>query len=303
VTNNQPAGSSNTNRHQETVLPYFAITVAAAVWGGSFVFMKDSLEKQNVFSFLAIRFAIAALLMLMYRPKALLGLNQKFIVRGAIAGSILALGYILQSIGLTKTTVSNTGFITGLYLVFTPLISAIAIRKPIKRWHLVAVIFATTGLFLISFNGWRLGYGETLVLISAAVYGAHIVVLGEWSDGSNTYALALIQIMTTAIICSICAVFVGFEWVPDGSVWISILFTAFLATFFAFLVQTWSQSFMHATAAAVLFATETPFAVLFGLIFQNDPMTIRIAIGGLLIMTAMFLVIWSDNRRSAKLSQ
>jgi drug/metabolite transporter (DMT)-like permease len=224
-------------------------------------------------------------------------------MRGAIAGSILALGYILQSIGLTKTTVSNTGFITGLYLVFTPLISAIAIRKPIKRWHLVAVIFATTGLFLISFNGWRLGYGETLVLISAAVYGAHIVVLGEWSDGSNTYALALIQIMTTAIICSICAVFVGFEWVPDGSVWVSILFTAVLATFFAFLVQTWSQSFMHATAAAVLFATETPFAVLFGLIFQNDPMTIRIAIGGLLIMTAMFLVIWSDNRRSAKLSQ
>ena len=285
------------------MLPYLAITAAAAVWGGSFVFMKDSLEKQNVFSFLSIRFAIAALLMIIYRPKVFVGLNFKFVYRGVIAGSILALGYILQSIGLTKTTVSNTGFITGLYLVFTPLISAIAIRRPIKRWHLAAVVFATTGLFLISFNGLRLGYGETLVLISAAVYGAHIVVLGEWSDGSNTYALALIQILTTSIVCSICAVIVGFEWVPDTSVWISILFTAILATFFAFLVQTWSQSFMHATAAAVLFATETPFAVLFGLIFQNDPMTLRIGIGGLLIMTAMFLVIWSDNRASAKLSQ
>lgn len=284
-------------------MPYLAITAAAAVWGGSFVFMKDSLEKQNVFSFLSIRFAIAALLMIIYRPKVFIGLNFKFVYRGVIAGSILALGYILQSIGLTKTTVSNTGFITGLYLVFTPLISAIAIRRPIKRWHLAAVVFATTGLFLISFNGFRLGYGETLVLISAAVYGAHIVVLGEWSDGSNTYALALIQILTTSIVCSICAVIVGFEWVPDTSVWISILFTAILATFFAFLVQTWSQSFMHATAAAVLFATETPFAVLFGLIFQNDPMTLRIGIGGLLIMTAMFLVIWSDNRASAKLSQ
>ncbi len=285
------------------MLPYLAITAAAAVWGGSFVFMKDSLEKQNVFSFLSIRFAIAALLMIIYRPKVFIGLSFKFVYRGVIAGSILALGYILQSIGLTKTTVSNTGFITGLYLVFTPLISAIAIRRPIKRWHLAAVVFATTGLFLISFNGLRLGYGETLVLISAAVYGAHIVVLGEWSDGSNTYALALIQILTTSIVCSICAVIVGFEWVPDTSVWISILFTAILATFFAFLVQTWSQSFMHATAAAVLFATETPFAVLFGLIFQNDPMTLRIGIGGLLIMTAMFLVIWSDNRASAKLSQ
>ena len=285
------------------MLPYLAITAAAAVWGGSFVFMKDSLEKQNVFSFLSIRFAIAALLMIIYRPKVFIGLSFKFVYRGVIAGSILALGYILQSIGLTKTTVSNTGFITGLYLVFTPLISAIAIRRPIKRWHLAAVVFATTGLFLISFNGLRLGYGETLVLISAAVYGAHIVVLGEWSDGSNTYALALIQILTTSIVCSICAVIVGFEWVPDTSVWISILFTAILATFFAFLVQTWSQSFMHATAAAVLFATETPFAVLFGLIFQNDPMTLRIGIGGLMIMTAMFLVIWSDNRASAKLSQ
>jgi drug/metabolite transporter (DMT)-like permease len=297
VTNN------SVSRHQESLLPYLAITAAAAVWGGSFVFMKDSLEKQNVFSFLSIRFAIAALLMIMYRPKVFFGLSFKFVYRGAVAGSILALGYILQSIGLTKTTVSNTGFITGLYLVFTPLISAIAIRRPIKRWHLAAVVFATTGLFLISFNGWRLGYGETLVLISAAVYGAHIVVLGEWSDGSNTYALALIQILTTSIVCTICALMVGFEWVPDTSVWISILFTAIFATFFAFLVQTWSQSFMHATAAAVLFATETPFAVLFGLIFNNDPMTFRIGIGGLLIMSAMFLVIWSDNRASAKLSQ
>ncbi len=139
------------------MLPYLAITAAAAVWGGSFVFMKDSLEKQNVFSFLSIRFAIAALLMIIYRPKVFIGLSFKFVYRGVIAGSILALGYILQSIGLTKTTVSNTGFITGLYLVFTPLISAIAIRRPIKRWHLAAVVFATTGIIFNFIQRFEIG--------------------------------------------------------------------------------------------------------------------------------------------------
>ena len=103
-------------------LLYLAMLGAAAVWGGSFVVMKDSLEKQDVFSFLSTRLILAALLMFIDRPTSLAGLSGKFITRGVLAGILLGSGYIFQTFGLTKTTVSNTGFITGLYLVFTPLI-------------------------------------------------------------------------------------------------------------------------------------------------------------------------------------
>ena len=276
---------------------YLAMLGAAAVWGGSFVVMKDSLEKQDVFSFLASRFILASILMFMYRPTALRGLSKKFVLRGILAGILLGSGYIFQTFGLTNTTVSNTGFITGLYLVFTPLISLIILRRHVIRIQWLAVILAFIGLFLISYNGVSIGRGETLVLISAILYGAHFVALGEWSDGGNSYALTLIQIATLAVMASLFTIKDGFQLPPDSSVWLAVLFTAFFATFLAFLVQTKAQSVMSATAASVLLATETPFAVIFGLYFNSDPLTIKIVTGGMLVMAAMGLVIWSDARK------
>ena len=277
---------------------YIAMISIAAVWGSSFVVMKDSLERQNVFSFLSSRFILAALLMFLYKPGVFRGLTNKFISRGIIAGILLGSGYIFQTYGLTKTTVSNTGFITGLYLVFTPLISLIILKRHVLKIQWLAVIVATIGLFFISYNGVTIGLGEILVLISAFIYGAHFVALGEWSDGKNTYALTFIQVVTVAALTSIFAFKDGFQIAPDSTVWIAILYTAFFATFLGFLIQTKAQSVMSATVASVLLATETPFAVFFGLYFHSDPLTLRIITGGSLVMVAMALVIWSDNRKS-----
>lgn len=278
---------------------YIAMISIAAVWGSSFVVMKDSLERQNVFSFLSSRFILAALLMFLYKPGVFRGLTKKFIYRGIIAGILLGGGYIFQTYGLTKTTVSNTGFITGLYLVFTPLISLIILKRHVLMIQWLAVIVATIGLFFISYNGVTIGLGEILVLISAFIYGAHFVALGEWSDGKNTYALTFIQVATVAALTSIFAFKDGFQVAPDSTVWLAILYTAFFATFIGFLIQTKAQSVMSATVASVLLATETPFAVFFGLYFHSDPLTLRIITGGSLVMAAMALVIWSDNRKSS----
>jgi drug/metabolite transporter (DMT)-like permease len=276
---------------------YLAMLGTAAVWGGSFVIMKDSLEKQDIFSFLSSRFSLALILMFIYRPTALRGLSKQFVFKGISAGILLGSGYIFQTFGLINTTVSNTGFITGLYLVFTPLISLIILRRHVIRIQWLAVLLAFIGLFLISYNGVSIGRGETLVLISAILFGAHFVALGEWSDGGNTYALTLIQIATLAVMASLFTIKDGFELPPDSSVWLAVIFTAFFATFLAFLVQTKAQSVMSATAASVLLATETPFAVIFGLYFNSDPLTLKIITGGMLVMGAMALVIWSDARK------
>jgi drug/metabolite transporter (DMT)-like permease len=239
------------------------------------------------------------LLMFLYKPGVFRGLTKKFIYRGIIAGILLGGGYIFQTYGLTKTTVSNTGFITGLYLVFTPLISLIILKRHVLKIQWLAVVIATIGLFFISYNGVTIGLGEILVLISAFIYGAHFVALGEWSDGKNTYALTFIQVATVAALTSIFAFKDGFQMAPDSTVWLAILYTAFFATFIGFLIQTKAQSVMSATVASVLLATETPFAVFFGLYFHSDPLTLRIITGGSLVMAAMALVIWSDNRKSS----
>jgi drug/metabolite transporter (DMT)-like permease len=269
----------------------------AAVWGGSFVLMKDAIVQQDVYSFLSTRFILAALLMIAYRPNVFRGLNFKFIKQGVLAGILLGGGFIFQTFGLANTTVSNTGFITGMYLVFTPLISLIILKRKVLLVQWFAVAIAMIGLVLISYNGISIGTGEILVLISAFIYGAHFVALGEWSDGKNTYALTLIQIMTIAAMSTVFALINGFQMPPNASVWQAILFTAVFATFIGFLVQTKAQSVMSATAASVLLAMETPFALFFGLFFNNDPLTLRIIVGGSLVMIAMGVVIWSDREK------
>jgi drug/metabolite transporter (DMT)-like permease len=209
---------------------------------------------------------------------------------------LLGSGFIFQTFGLTKTTVSNTGFITGLYLVFTPLIAWLLLKREIVKMQWSAVFVATIGLYLISFNGISIGFGEVLVLISAILFAGQIVALGEWSDGKNTYALTLIQILVSSVIFLTLSLIEGYQLPPDGGVWSAVLFTAFFATFIGFLIQTKAQSVMSATAAGVLLAMEVPFALFFGLYFDNDPVTFRIISGGSLVMIAMALVIWSDSR-------
>ncbi len=277
---------------------YLGLLATTAVWGGAFLVMKDSLVRQDVYSFLASRFILAAAFMFIYKPKSLTGLSRKFVKRAVLIGLLLCSGFIFQTFGLTQTTVSNTGFITGLYLVFTPLISWLILKREIFKVQWLAVLVATIGLYLISFNGISVGIGEILVLISALLFAGQIVALGEWSDGENTYALTLIQILVSAVIFFALSLKDGFQLPPDNAVWSAVFYTAFFATFLGFLIQTKAQSVMSATVAGVLLAMETPFALFFGLYFDNDPITLRIVSGGTLVLIAMALVIWSDSKHT-----
>lgn len=285
------------------ILLYLGLLATTAIWGSSFLVMKDSLERQDVNSFLASRFVLASLIMFAFKPKSFSGLNSVFIKRAVLTGVLATGGFISQTFGLTLTTVSNTGFITGLYLVFTPLIAWLLLKHRITRAQWSAVLVATIGLYLIAYNGISVGIGEILVLISAILFAAQIVAIGELSDGKNSYSLTLIQITVAAVVFSVLALIGGYQAPPDSSVWVAVIFTAVFATFFGFLIQVKAQAVMSATVAGVLLAMETPFALFFGLYFDNDPFTLRIMSGGTLVMLAMALVIWSDSRSNSKNSK
>ena len=272
------------------------LLTVAIIWGSAFVVMKDTLHRQDVNSFLACRFILAAVIMGIARPKAFAHFDKKFLFRGVILGTLLGCGYIFQTFGLTLTTVAKTGFITGLYAVFTPLIAAGLLKKQISKIQWISVGLAALGLAFLSMNGFSMGLGEFLVVISAAFYAGHIVGLSEWSAGANTYALTVLQLGTVGIICFIASLKSGFHMPPDSGVWKAIIYTAIFASAFAFIVQTWVQSFMSATSVGIILTMEYIFAALFGVWFGHESLTPRVIIGGTLVIAAMYIIISDEGR-------
>jgi len=287
---------------ESKVFSSVALMAVALIWGGAFLSMKGTLERLDVNSFLAWRFLIATLLLILIRPSVLKKINLLFFKKGVILGLFLSSGYIFQSFGLTLTTVSNTGFITGLYVVLTPLIAAGVLRKNITLVEWFAVFIATIGLALLSLNGLQFGLGEFLVLVSALLFAFHIVGLGEWSKGLDAYALTVLQLGTCAVVTFFASFKSGFKAPPDSGVWWSIIYTAVFATALAFIIQTWAQSFIAPSTVGVILAAEVVFAAGLGIWFLNEPVTLRIALGGLLVLASMYLIILLDQRKESKKS-
>jgi drug/metabolite transporter (DMT)-like permease len=269
----------------------WALLAVAAMWGISFVWMKDILDQQDVYSFLTSRFVVAALAMIAINPKVLRHFTKELVFKGLIIGMTLGSGYIFQTLGLERTTPAITGFITGLYVVFTPLIASVFLKEKLTllMWGYIAL--AVIGLAVLSVDGWSIGLGEAFVLISAVLFAVHIILLGSWSKKFDAYALTVMQLIGCAILSAIPASINGFVAPPDMQVWSVIIFTAIFATAFAFVIQTWSQARISTTKVAVILTMEVVFAALFSFMYGMEPFTLRLAIGGTLVLIAMLAIV------------
>ena len=272
------------------IAPWALLTVAAS-WGMAFVVMKDPIEKQSVNSFLFTRFAVAVVAMLALQPQVLKKFNREILIKGFIAGLFLGSGYIFQTLGLKIAGAAITGFVTGLYVVATPLIAWIVLRHRINLYTWGCVALATLGLGLLSLHGWSVGYGEFLVLISAIAFGAHIVTLGHWSNGLDSYAMTIIQLATCALMTGVISFSQGYSAPVNTSGWLVVFYTAVMCTAIAFVVQTWSQAHMSPTKVAVILTMEVVFAAIFAVIFGGESLTLQALIGGVLVVIAMFAIV------------
>ena len=253
--------------------------------------MKDSLGRIDVNSFLAWRFAVAALAMALLRPNSFRHITPSFLLRGVSAGLLLGGGYIFQTFGLTLTTVAKTGFITGLYAVFVPLIAAAFFKHHITTMQWIAVGLAILGTAVLSLHGFALGKGEFLVLIGALFFALHIIGLGKWSPGRDPYALTMIQMATVGVLAYLASLKSGFHSPHDQGVWAVVIYSAIFASAFAFIVQTWAQSFMSATSVGIILTMEYIFAAIFGIVIVHEHLTWRVLVGGGLMMTGVYLAI------------
>ena len=272
----------------------WALLLVSASWGLAFVVMKDAIERQSVNSFLFTRFLVAVIAMFLLKPTVIQSINREVLRKGFIAGLFLAAGYILQTLGLALTGAAVTGFITGLYVVATPVIAALVLRVRITAFTWGCVLLATVGLALLSLKGWNLGYGEFLVFLCAIAFAAHIIALSKWSNVLDVYAMTIVQLTTCALATGVISLIQGYEAPPDRNGWYVVLFTAIICTAVAFVVQTWSQAHMSATKVAVILTMEVVFAALFAVVFGGESLSLRTLFGGVLVFAAMFMIVLKE---------
>ena len=177
-------------------------------------------------------------------------------------------------------------------------------RRPVGRWPWIAAIFAALGLALLSLKWWSIGGGEGLTVITALGFALHIVGLGEWSMHENAYSFAIVQLSVVSLLCWGAALPNGYQYPPDRGVWGAILFTSVAGTAVAFVVQTWTQSLIAPTSAAVIMTMEPVFSGVFAVYVGHEYLTTKMFIGGALVLLAMYLVelgpkkAWQDVTRA-----
>ena len=273
-------------------LAELALAFVCLLWGATFIMVKNALDDISPTLFLAIRFSIASVLLSVLYLARREPMGKSW-AGGVIAGVFLYTGYFLQTLGLKYTTASKSGFLTGLYIVLVPLLGAAVYQRVpgISEW--IGVSLATVGMGLMTLTSARIemGLGDALTVGCAFAFSIHMLVLAHYSRRMQTELLALLQIVTCAVISLTTFRFIEsafVRWTP--TVMVVLLVTSVLATAVAFLLQTWGQKYTTATRAALIFSLEPVFAWLTSYVVEHEVLTGQSLGGAACILAGILLV-------------
>src|SRR5919112_1885719 len=244
------------------------LVAVTAAWGSTFVLIKDVVATMPVPDFLAVRFVLAAAVMVPAFWRPLRRLSREQVRQGLTLGVVYGAAQVLQTFGLAITPAAVSGFVTGMYVVLTPLIGALVLRQRAPSTTWLAVVMSAGGLALLAVRGLSVGTGELLVLASAALY-------------------------------SLAALPGGVTLPTSTGAWVGVLYTAVVAGAGALVVQTWSQAHLSATRAAIIMTMEPVFAALFAVLLGGEHLTLRMLGGGLLVLAAMYVVELTPSRATS----
>lgn len=273
-----------------SLLASLTLLAMAACWGSTFFLIHDLLTRVPVVDFLAVRFAIAAVVLLLLAPRAVRRLEAGVGRRAVVLGVLYGGAQILQTAGLAHTPASVSGFITGMYVVCTPLFAAAILRTRIVPATWLAVLLAVGGLAVLTLSGISAGYGEALTLVAAMIYALHIVGLGAWSRPADALGMSIVQVVVVALICTVAALPGGIALPHRTGDWLSLLYMAVFAAALAMLGQTWAQAHLAPTRSAILMSMEPVFAAFFAVLLGSESLTWRMLVGGSMVVAAMLIV-------------
>jgi len=267
-----------------------ALVAVTAVWGVTFVQVKDAVAIYPLFAFLAVRYLIATGVLGLAGAGRVASLGRTGLGAGALLGTLLGLGIGLQTAGLERTTVSSTGFITGLYVVFTPLLGLALFRTRVGTAVWLGVGLSVVGLGLLTGIDVGSTAGDLLVLASAAAQALQIVMLERYASRYDAVALTLVEMATCAAAFLVIALALGDLAVPRGqTVWAALLVTGVFASALAFLAQVWAQRHVSATQTALAFSLEPVWTAFFGFTLAGDRLGPTAWLGCVVIMAGIVL--------------
>jgi drug/metabolite transporter (DMT)-like permease len=270
-------------------MPALLVLVAVtAVWGVTFVQVKEAVAVYPLFAFLALRFAIAGGTLAIPGVGRLASLRRSGAGAAIVAGVLLGAGYALQTAGLERTSVSSTGFVTGMYVVLTPVLALALYRDRLGGGAIVGVLLATAGLALLAGVHRGSASGDLLVLAAAAVYSLQIVLMERFAPAYDAVAFTLVEMLTAFAGLTVVALVAGQVGMPHGStVWGALLVTGVFASALAFLAQSWAQRRTSATRTALAFSLEPVWAAFFGFTLAGDRLGVTAYVGCLMIMAGI----------------
>jgi len=266
-----------------------ALVGIAAVWGLTFVMVRDAIELLPTMAFLGYRFTAAAVVVALVFRRPLRTLPATGWRAGSLMGCFLCAGYVFQTLGLEHTTVSNTGFITGLFVVLTPLLGVLVLRDRVTPIAWAAAAISALGLYLLSGAGGDFSLrGDGLVLLCAFAFSAHILATGRGVRRHDAGALLVVQLGVCGLVCLAVAVLAGELEAPSGgTVWSALVVTSLVASALGFFVQTFAQRHAPPARTALILASEPAFAGLFGFLLADERLSALALAGALLIMAAI----------------
>lgn len=275
-----------------------ALGFAALIWGATFVLVKDALADVSVFVYLAVRFALAAVVMGIFFWRSLRGLTRGAVWAGAQIGFFMFAAYGFQTTGLKFTSPSKAAFITGSSVVLVPLLLAVFSRRRVNIWIWAGAVSALAGLYFLTVPPEGLGglnRGDPIVFGCAVMFAVHMIFIGRYVERHSVGALAVIQVATTAVLATVALPLLsvtGFEhprWVWSGTLVFAVLVTAIGSTAFGFSAQTWAQQYTSPTHTAILISLEPVFAAITSWLVAREHLGGRILLGAALILAGILL--------------
>lgn len=277
--------------------PTIVLLLITAAWGSSFPLTKELITRVPVLDYLGIRFLLAGVVLSAIAPWALRRMPRPMVIQAIILGAVYGAGQIFQTYGLEHTSAAVGGFITGLYVVLTPIFAALVLRQRLSSTIWWASGLALIGLAVLSLNGLSIGPGETIMVIGAATYAIHILCLGLWAKPEHAVAMSAVQLLVIGVICTIAAAPGGITLPASGADWALLAYLALVAGLLGMLGQTWAQGHLPAARAAIIMSTEPVFAAVFSVTVGGESFTARMAIGGALVLVAMLVAELGPRRR------
>src|SRR6478609_8089221 len=270
--------------------PMVALIGVTAIWGYTFVPVQEAVAIYPLFAFLAVRFGISTLVLAPFAWRSLRHLPLSGVVGVVGAGALLATAYGLQTAGLDLTTVTSTGFITGLYVVLTPLLALLLFRTPVAAAAWVGVALAVAGLLLLNGVPGGSALGNALVLGNAVAQSFQIVAMERFAPRYDARAFTFLQMAVACLAFTAIALARGELTLPEGgTVWFALVVTGVFAGALGYLVATWVQSRTTAARAALVFTLEAPFAALFGVLLLSERLGVLGWAGCAVMLTGIVL--------------